>query len=85
MLEDLKDRYISNVQQNVKELLLIASIVEPREGFKYLAFLSEPRRPLTVCSRHRGKRSARKHSRGLLISIIPPSRNRPLPQNLVYQ
>jgi hypothetical protein len=41
MLADLKERYITNVPQNVKELLLIASILDPREGFKDLAFLSE--------------------------------------------
>jgi hypothetical protein len=44
MLEDLKERYIINVPQDVKELLLsssIASIVDPCEGFKDLAFLSE--------------------------------------------
>jgi hypothetical protein len=41
MLEDLQNRYILNVPQNVKELLLIATILDPREGFKDLAFLSE--------------------------------------------
>ena len=41
MRADLVDRYITNVPQNVKELLLITSILDPREGFKDLGFLSE--------------------------------------------
>ena len=41
MRADLADRYITNVPQNVKHLLLIASVLDPREGIKDLSFLND--------------------------------------------